>query len=369
MLYFVLLTNACNLKCKYCFEKAFEDSDIEFPEEIDEMNNEIKFSPNDIKKFIKNDKKPYLIFYGGEPTLRIDFMRKIIDKLKDTNARYIIQTNGILLDKIGKKYLTRFESIFVSLDGSKEITDKNRENGTYDKIIQNISKIRKEGYKKEITGRMVILEQNIYKEVLHLLKTKKFNAIHWQIDANFWFNDYKTRNFQNWLTNNYKPNLKKLVNYWCNQMKKGKILKLYPFIGIMQNILNKTPTKLMCGAGYGNIAIQTNGKIIPCPIMAGMKNYYLGYIKRPKNKIKEFVFIPNRCKKCNYLDLCGTRCLYSNIVNPWPEKEVKLVCESTKYLINLLKAKEKGIKKLIDQHIIYIKDFNYLKYNGAEIIP
>ena len=56
-------------------------------------------------------------------------------------------------------------------------------------------------------------------------------------------------------------------------------------------------------------------------------------------------------------------------MNPWPKKEVTLVCESVIYLIDLLKAKEKGIKKLIDQHIIYIKDFNYLKYNGAEIIP
>jgi len=295
-------------------------------------------------------------------------IKKIIDSLPK-KVKYIIQTNGILLNKLEKKYIRRFESIFISIDGTKKTTNYNRGIGTYEKIMQNINLIRKTGYKKEITARMVISESDIYKETKHLIETKKFDAIHWQIDANFWFNDYKKRNFKEWLETNYKPNLKRLVDYWYNNLKNGKVIKLYPFIGVMHNILHNKKTRLACGAGYGNFTIQTNGKIIPCPIMVGMKNYYLGDITKKAKRPKSFFYIPKYCEKCNYLDLCGSRCLYSNIIKPWPKEQRKLVCKSIKYLIDLLKNKEQGIKKLIKLNIIDIKDFNYLKYNGAEIIP
>lgn len=368
MIYFLILTNKCNLRCKYCFEKAFDDFDIEFPEAVEELNNEVKFNTNQLKKLIENDKKPYFIFYGGEPTLRLDLIKKIINNLPK-RTKYIIQTNGLLLKYIPHNYLDRFESIFISIDGNKELTNANRGQDTYEKIIDNIKSIRKIGYKKEITARMVVLDSNIYKEVKHLIDTKQFDAIHWQIDANFWFNDYKKRDFEKWLNENYKPNLKKLVQFWYSEMKLGKVLKLYPFIGIMHNILHNKQTKLACGAGYGNFTIQTDAKIIPCPIMAGMKNYYLGDISKRSEKPKEFYLLPDWCKDCNYLNLCGSRCLYSNIVKPWPKEQRELVCESIKYLIDLLKEREEDIKNLINNNIIHIKDFDYLHYNGAEIIP
>jgi putative peptide-modifying radical SAM enzyme len=335
MIYFLILTNKCNLRCKYCFEKAFDDFDINFPEDIEELDNDVKFNTKQLKQLIVKDKKPYFIFYGGEPTLRLDLIKKIIDDLPK-KTKYIIQTNGLLLKYLPHKYWDSFESVFISIDGNKKITNENRGKETYEKIIDNIICIRKAGYKKEITARMTVLNSNIYKEVKHLLNTRLFDSVHWQIDANFWFNDYKKRNFKNWLNEDYKPNLKKLVEFWFKEIKKGKVLKLYPFIGIMHNILHNKKTKLACGAGYGNFAIQTNAKIIPCPIMAGMKNYYLGDISKKAIKPKAFYLLPEWCKSCKYLNLCGSRCLYSNIVKPWPKEQRELVCESTNYLIDLL---------------------------------
>ncbi len=367
MIYFLILTNNCNLNCKYCGEQAFNEPD-DFPEPICEISNNIKYDLKKLKNVLRKEKNPYVIFYGGEPLLNIPQMEKTIDFLKDLNVKYILQTNGIFLNKIKKEYLKYFESIFISIDGNKSITSKYRGEKTYDTIIENINYIKNLGYKKEITARMTILNQNIYKNVKHLLNTKLFSSIHWQLDANFWFNDYKKRNFEKFSNENYIPNLKKLIDFWIQNLKKGKIIKIYPFIGIINNLLYERKTKLMCGAGFGNFTIQTDGKVIPCPIMAGMKNYYLGDINK-NTKIKKLVFVPNDCKKCKYLNLCGTRCLYSNILNPWPKNEKKQLCKNTIFLIEELQKNTKLIKKLINAKILSKKDFHYLKYNGAEIIP
>ena len=62
-------------------------------------------------------------------------------------------------------------------------------------------------------------------------------------------------------------------------MKTNKrVLKLYPFLDITHDLLHNQTTKLRCGSGYTNYSIQTDGTIIPCPIMLGMKDYYLGQV-------------------------------------------------------------------------------------------
>ena len=364
MFYHLITSNFCNLNCYYCSEKAFHEPDY-FPEPIESMDNKITYDLKDLVDFISKDKDPTITLYGGEPLLNVKYIREVMDALP--NVRYMIQTNGLLLHLLEEKYISKFHTILVSIDGNKEITDKYRGKGVYDKVLKNIRIIRERGFKGELIARMTIEEQNIYESVMHLLGLGVFDSIHWQLDANFWQNDWKERNFRKFALENYIPNLKRLGNFWIKEMEKGKVLKLYPFLGIAQSILYNEKARLRCGSGFANYTIQTNGKITPCPVMIGMYRYYAGDLKR--GITKEVEVLPERCKKCKYLDLCGGRCLYSNIVNPWPEEEVKYVCLTVAALIDFVKEKMPKIKKLIDQNIITKEDFQYLKYNGTEIIP
>jgi len=369
MFYHLITSNTCNLNCKYCGEKAFDEPD-EFPEPTCELDNKIRYTIPHLKQFLKNTKNNTITFYGGEPLLNIEQIMLVMDNLK--NTRFMIQTNGILLDKLPARYTNKFHTILVSLDGNKKTTNKNRGKGTYEKVIQNLKFIKKNGFKGEIIARMTIENQDIYKSVLHLLTNKEFSftSIHWQQDANFWFNDWKKRDYKKFSTE-YNKGITRLINFWTNDMEQNKrVLKLYPFTAIMHDILHKNTTKLRCGSGYSNYTIQTDGNISPCPIMIGMKNYYLGNITDKKiNKIKEIHINQDQCSTCTYLHLCGGRCLYSNILNPWPKKQRALVCNTIKHLIRGLQRKEKEIKKLISTKKINLKDFDFVRYNGAEIIP
>ena len=60
----------------------------------------------------------------------------------------------------------------------------------------------------------------------------------------------------------------------------NEVLKIYPLLGIANSLLlGEEKSFFRCGGGWINYTIQTDGNIIPCPTMWGMKKYYLGNIK------------------------------------------------------------------------------------------
>ena len=85
---------------------------------------------------------PTLTFYGGEPLLRADLIDRIVREAPV--QQFMIQTNGLLLDRLSPEIINRFSTILVSLDGREGLTDANRGAGTYRKVMENIKKIRHE---------------------------------------------------------------------------------------------------------------------------------------------------------------------------------------------------------------------------------
>src|SRR4030043_540906 len=236
MYWHIILTEKCNSQCKYCYEKSMNDFD-------NDLDKKFKFdfsSPCDIgidmqklKEFILQDKNPVIIFYGGEPLLKIDNLKEIMDLFGDS-VRYCMQTNGRLLDTVPKEYINRFSRILVSIDGDVERTDYNRGVGTYEIILDNIQFIRENGFKGEIIARMTISFSDLFEQVKHLIDLKEFDSVHWQIDAGFYKNDFNEREFRQFV-DEYNKSLSKLINFWVDEMKKNKgVLKLYPLLGIFE---------------------------------------------------------------------------------------------------------------------------------------
>ncbi len=233
-----------------------------------------------------------------------------------------------------------------------------------------------DGFLGEVIARMTVQEEtDIYNNVLHLLSLKHnnqylFDSIHWQLNALFWENDYKKRNFKYWSSYIYNKEVEKLIDFWINNMKHGIFLYIYPFVNLMLSILKNENVQLRCGAGIEEYCIQTNGMIVPCPVMSGMKDYYIGsiYHSDPLNLKK--VYVKNICPDCEVYNLCGGRCLYSNITMKWGIDGFRDVCNTTKYLIDKLISKKEEVQNLIDRNIININQFKKdIKYNSCEIIP
>jgi putative peptide-modifying radical SAM enzyme len=376
MFFHVILTSDCNLQCKYCFGESLDDFDEEFGEDIEidySLPRSLNYDIGLLDKFCQQDPDCVLTFYGGEPLMQTDKLREIMDRI--TPKQYMMQTNGLLLHKLESKYVNRFHTLLVSIDGEKALTDHYRGEGTYQKVIDNLKLIKQNNYQGELIARMTIMEQtDIEKQVKYLLDNDdfSFSSIHWQLNAGFWGNDYQRRNFEEWAKDSYIPGVDSLTHFWVDHMQqKGKVLKLYPILGIANSLLHNEPNCLMrCGSGWINYSVQTDGYILPCPTMWGMKAYYLGHIKNAHPLYLPKMFVKEKpCNQCKLLSVCGGRCLYTNITKRWTYEAYSKVCYTVQRLIDSVQTEIPRIKQLIKEGKLSLHDFDYVKYNGAEIIP
>lgn len=319
---------------------------------------------DELKLFIEKDKEAVIIFYGGEPLLQIDKIKEIMDNI---DIPFRMQTNGILLHLLEPKYLNRIDKILVSLDGNEEVTDKYRGKGTYQKVMSNIDTMKQNGYDGELIARMTVAQDNpdVYTNVLSLIEAG-FTSVHWQLDVGFYKEDYDKAKIENFFKD-YNKSVSKLIEYWVVEIQKGNVLKLYPFIGIVDSILKEEPTKIRCGAGHSGYAISTSGKVVACPIMNNIESFKAGNLKTNPCDLKKFEM--NECENCDTLDLCGGRCMYWRKAGLWPEEGSKMVCDSIKHYIKDIQLLMPKITDAIIAEKIKQSDFNYEKYFGPEIIP
>jgi len=368
MQYHIILTERCNLKCKYCYEKSMQEFDNGLGEKWDYDEDtpfDSEVSIDKLKKFIKPEDR--LIFYGGEPLVMVEKIKEIMDNL---DCKFGIQTNGILLKRLPIEYIKRIDKMLVSIDGDSERTNFNRSKGVYEIVIKNLKELRSRGYSGEIVVRMTLLFPDLFKQVKHLIsliEEEIINSIHWQIDAGFYKFDFDKEKFSEFVKE-YNKNISQLVNWWTNEIRNGKVYLIYPFLGIFNRIIGwDKETKLPCGSGYENFTVNTSGKLSSCPIMNSVKKFYCGDIE--KGIEKEIHVQDDECEKCLNFKICGGRCLYWRDAKLWSPEGDKLICETIGYLINSIKEKVPEIENLLKKGIVKKEQFEYEKYFGPEIIP
>ncbi|WP_054942729.1 radical SAM protein [Paenibacillus ihuae] len=147
------LTENCNLRCKYCiFSGNYEEMRTHTFKRMEK-----KTALKSVQKYIDYieewkeyapDKQPVISFYGGEPLLRFDLIQEVIAYVQQKGFRtmFSMTTNGTLLtDSIIEYLVAHNVMISVSLDGSKEMHDKNRvfanDRGSFEVVYGNIRKL------------------------------------------------------------------------------------------------------------------------------------------------------------------------------------------------------------------------------------
>jgi putative peptide-modifying radical SAM enzyme len=358
--YHLVLTRKCNLNCIYCQggQEIGPETEIAYPLDM-------------LEEFLSKDDDAQLMLYGGEPTLRIPLIVELMDRFPKT--RFMLQTNGLLLNKIPREYAKRFHSILISIDGSEAVTDGYRSPGTYNKVINNVRWLREIGYKGDVVARMAVSQDSdIHRDVTHLLNLRDpaFDHVHWQLNV-VWDAEGNWSDFDGWVENSYRPGIEKLTHEWLDDMKQGHVRGIVPFLPLMHSLLTGNPTVLRCGSGIDTFAIHVDGSIGVCPISPDWEFSIVGHIKTTNpDDLRNSMMVDEPCPSCEEYGVCGGRCLFVNKQRLWGDEGFEKVCSTVKYLVDSLKMILPEVRRLIESGQIHLEDFDYPEFNnGCEIIP
>lgn len=164
------ITQQCNFRCEYCIFSGHYSNRSHTDKKMD-----FEMAKKGIDFLIAHSRDSETVsigFYGGEPLLEFDTIKKCIEyathNAEGKRIEYTLTTNGSLLNERITAFLEANKvSLLISLDGPKEIHDKNRKFagsgcGTFDKVMENLEKIRKKfpQYFKKI-GFSVVIDPQI----------------------------------------------------------------------------------------------------------------------------------------------------------------------------------------------------------------
>src|SRR5436305_5040226 len=152
------LTADCNLRCKYCvYSESYPNNRsytaARMSAETARQAIDAFMRGHEIVHHRNPSSRPIVGFYGGEPLLAFDVMREAVEHFEGRyraaypGALLSVTTNGMLLDDAVQDFLVQHGfSTIVSLDGPKEVHDRNRltvgARGSFDQVERNLDRFR-----------------------------------------------------------------------------------------------------------------------------------------------------------------------------------------------------------------------------------
>lgn len=356
---YLITTSSCNLACKYCFL----DNNPNAKKNTKMMGFEVaKTAVDKFSNFGKRTdwKDTNLLFYGGEPTLNFDVIKKTIEYCNENSYwfNYSIITNATTLTADQLQFLTdNGVQIGVSIDGPKNITDKNRvfknsNYSVYDKAIDAIKLMKSTKSKYSISCTIapeVVDNKELFQDWIDNLGVHNiyFNIYHYADKSEEWMEYYpKMSSFM--FDEYYRLLQKNIIEGKCCE--------------IVSNFVKRHFKNNNCGAvGRNQVAIAPDGDIFICQGDVRTKELSIGNIlvddpnillKNPPNENEQwstsYTANNGECLDCEALSICGGGCpLQSEALFGDRCKVDKASCVFYKYAIKYIL--QRIFEKSIDQ--------------------
>lgn len=344
------LTQMCNLRCKYCIYS--EDSSFNRSHADNKMSFETAKKIIDFyHKHTIDSEEIAISFYGGEPLLEFPLIQKIVGYanrvFEGKRILYRITTNATLFtDQMIEFFFNSGNDflILISLDGTKEIQNKNRRfpngEGTYDIVVKNIQKIYDKNplYVKKMHFNAVVDPQNDYLEIVKILDEPLFQNMNFQFNV-VEYDGIPATYGADYLTNYNYDMFLGFIAYF-REHKKGfpNLMIENNFSYIDDNVKRFRPLNLgeitapggPCEPGRMRLFANYKGEFFPCERVSESSECMkigsvdTGFdIKNIKDILNVATITKEECKNCWAFNLCNV-CIKGADDNGVVTKEKKL---------------------------------------------
>lgn len=304
------LTERCNLRCIHCYQDNYsKHKEIN----IEEMKKAAKMLKKTTKKW---NMKCEVSITGGEPFIRKEWF-EFCKYLEELGFFISILTNGTLLtDSILNKLKTlrNLRYVQISLDGgTKEIHEKVRGDGSFEKAITAIKMLKKNAIKVSTKFTVHKINLNDLTNYLDLTEELQVNFV----SAARYVPSGPRKNIKKYfLTRAETKEVYEQILYYAKK-NKGKIVydTRRPLWILLQD--QNTNVGGRCVAGINGLTILPNGDVLPCrPMGIKVGNvientfFEIWYTSDILWKIRNYKNW--ECGRCNYNKTCGGCLAISN---------------------------------------------------------
>lgn len=344
------VTDACNLKCKYCgYGEFYEDYDkrenkkLPIKEAIMIIDYLVEFWKSN--QNVSSNRNVYISFYGGEPLMSMVFIKTIVNHVEQLDCQYrhftfSMTTNALLLHKHIDYLVEKKFNILISLDGNAENTAYRVDKAgkpSFDKIIKNISILKTKHpsyFNNNVNFNAVLHNKNSVEEIYTFFK-EKYNKIPSIGELNnMGIRPEKQAEFMQTYQNTYES-LHQAEHY--ETIEKDMFIKsvsyqsvctfLHQYSGFVYRDYNELlfgkPKKNnwitgTCPPFGKKMFVTVNGKILPCERIG--HQFALGEINETAVNLnfeaiaerynEYFAKLEKQCSKCNNIKAC-TQCIFN----------------------------------------------------------
>lgn len=354
------ITQACNLRCKYCtysgnFNNRFHSAK---KMSLDTARKAIDFF---IARSTDTEKLNFG-FYGGEPLLEFEFIKKVIEYIETScegkEVSYNLTTNATLLNKNIIEFFEEHNvNLMVSIDGPKEIHDHNRVkidcSSSFNDVIRNLNMVAEKfpSYVSKIRFNCVLDPSNdfgcINEFFTNYPEIKEFQGNFSEIVKEYIVNDVfdsKEEYLQSYKYEVFKLLMSKIER--INKKYVSKIVESY-YLNLKQSmidnriIINSTAETGHhggpCIAGAQKVFVDTEGGFYPCEKVSECSeamrigNVNDGFdVGKIRNLINIGKLTEEECKNCWASKFCYLCALFADGIDELSKEKKLFFCNQVR---------------------------------------
>jgi uncharacterized protein len=300
------IAHDCNLRCRYCFagKGKYHGEDALMPFEVGKQALDFLIARSGNIRNLDVD------FFGGEPLMNFEVVKQLVEYGRSLEAahqkkfRFTLTTNGILLDDDIIDFANKeMHNVVLSLDGRREVNDRMRGKGTYDRILPGFQKLVRQRGEDEYYVRGTYTHYNLdfSEDILHMADLG-FTQLSMEPVVSAPSEDYAlTMDDVPFLCAQYD----RLAAEMLKRSKEGNGFTFYHFMIDLENGPCIVKRIAGCGVGLEYLAVTPNGDLYPCHQFVGKPEFLVGNVFEGLNEnpvLKEFkqcnVFAREACKNC-----------------------------------------------------------------------